>query len=107
MNYRLNELSQLLLCSFDEARAWVRTLERFEPVTRDGRGARLVTSAQLERIAVARFVAANRPISRGAALNFVLKLDATHSAIQWLETSREVLGVTALEARVARFEQTH
>ena len=104
MNHRLIELSLLLICPFDEARAWVRALERLESVARDARGARTVTSDQLERIAVARLVAANRRISRGQALAFVARLEATHQALAWLDSSRAVLGLTALEARVALLE---
>ena len=104
MNYRLTELPLLLTCSFDEARAWVRALEQLEPVQRDAKGARTVTSSQLERIAVARLVAANRQISRGDALDFVAQLNATQDAIAYLESSRKSLGIMALEARVARIE---
>ena len=104
MNHRLIELSLLLVCPFDEARAWVRALERLESVARDARGARTVTSDQLERIAVARLVAANRRISRGQALSFVRQLEPAHDALKWLDSSRTALGLTALEARVASLE---
>ncbi len=104
VNHRLIELSLLLICPFDEARAWVRALEHLEPVTRDARGARTVTTAQLERIAVARLVAANRHISRVQALKFVAQLGAAHDALTWLNSSRAILGLTALEARVALLE---
>lgn len=104
MNHRLIELSLLLICPFDEARAWVRALERLEPMMRDARGARTVTTAQLERIGVARLVAANRQVSRVQALKFVSRLGAAHDALAWLDSSRAVLGLTALEARVALLE---
>ena len=104
VNHRLIELSLLLICPFDEARAWVRALEHLEPVTRDARGARTITTAQLERIAVARLVTANRGVSRVQALRFVARLGAAHDALAWLDSSRAVLGSTALEARVALLE---
>ena len=104
MNYRLTELPLLLTCSFDEARAWVRALEQLEPVERDAKGARTVTPSQLERIAVARLVAANRQMSRGNALDFVAQLNLTRDAIAYLESSRTSLGIMALEARVASIE---
>ena len=98
MNHRLIELSLLLVCPFDEARAWVRALERLESVARDARGARTVTSDQLERIAVARLVAANRRILRGQSLAFVRQLEPAHDALKWLDSSRTVLGIKNLEA---------
>lgn len=105
MTYRLSELPLLLGCTFEEARAWVRALETGETVERDARRARLVTPAQLERIAAARMIASNRKVSRVAALHFVARLDAAFEALRWLEVSRGMLGVTALEARIAALEQ--
>lgn len=104
MTYRLSELPLLLGCTFDEARAWVRALETFEAVNRDARGARLVMPVQLERIAAARVIASNRQVSRAEAFRFVARLDAALECLRWLEVGREVLGVAALELRVAALE---
>jgi hypothetical protein len=106
MTYRLSELSVLLGCSFNDARAWVRALETFEPAARDARCARLVTLAQLERIAAARLIASTRDLSRVEAIKFVGQLDRALETLQWLDASREVLGITVLEARVIALEKT-
>jgi hypothetical protein len=95
----------LLGCGFNDARAWVRALETFEPVARDARCARLVTLAQLERIAAARLIASTRDLSRIEAIKFVGQLDRALETLQWLDASREVMGVTALEARVTVLEK--
>jgi hypothetical protein len=104
MHYRLTELPLLLLTTFDEARAWVRTLEHFETVQRGMNGARVVTLNQLERIAVARLIAANRGVPRPRALELASNLQRGVVAVQWLEAHREVLGISTLEARVAALE---
>jgi hypothetical protein len=105
MTYRLSELSLLLGCSFNDARAWVRALEASECVARDARNARLVTPAQLERIAAARVIASTREISRIEAIKFVGQLDRALETLQWLDASREVLGIAALETRVIALEK--
>lgn len=103
--YRISDLPLLLGCTFDEGRAWVRALETCETVGRDTRDARLVTPAQVERIAAARVIASSRTLSRVEAIGFVVRLDAALDALQWLETGREVLGLDTLEARVAALER--
>jgi hypothetical protein len=105
MTYRLSELSLLLGCRFNDARAWVRALETSEPVARDVRCARLVTLAQLERIAAARLIASTRDLSRIEAIKFVGQLDRALETLQWLHATREVLGVAALDTRVIALEK--
>jgi hypothetical protein len=104
MKYALTELALLLACPFDEVRAWVRTLEMFEPVERDARGARRVTAVQLERIATARIISANRQLSRVRSLAVVIQLESASDALGYLESSRVRLGVTELEVRVSALE---
>jgi hypothetical protein len=106
MTYTLSELPLLLGCTFAEARAWVRTLEIFESIERDFRGARLVSPDQLERIAAARVIASNRGISKVEAIKFVAHLDQALDTLQQLNVIRKALGVTALEARVTVLEKT-
>ena len=105
MTYRLSELSLLLGCGFNDARAWVRALETSEPVARDARCARLVTLAQLERIAAARLIASTRDLSRIEAIRFVGQLDRALETVQWLDAGREIMGVAALETRVIALEK--
>jgi hypothetical protein len=105
MTYRLSELSLLLGCCFNDARAWVRALEASEPVARDARDARLVTAAQLERIAAARVIASTREISRMEAIKFVGQLDRAFETLQWLDASREIMGIAVLETRVIALEK--
>jgi hypothetical protein len=105
MTYRLSELSLLLGCSFNAARAWVRALEASEPVARDARCARLVTPAQLERIAAARVIASTREISRIEAISFVFQLDRALETLHWLDATRKIMGIAALENRVIALEK--
>lgn len=106
MTYRLSELSLLLGCSFNEARAWVRALEVSDPVARDARDARLVSPAQLERIAAARIISSTREISRVKAIRFVAQLDQALETLHWLDATREILGIHALEIRIIALEKT-
>ena len=106
MTYRLSELSLLLGCRFNDARAWVRALEASEPVARDAQWARLVTPAQLERIAAARVIASTRQISRIEAIKFVGQLDRALETLHWLDATREVLSIHALETRIIALEKT-
>ena len=106
MTYRLSELSLLLGCSFNEARAWVRALETSEPVARDARNARLVTPAQLERIAAARVITSTREISKVKAIKLTDELDRALETRHWLDATREMLGIHALETRVIALEKT-
>jgi hypothetical protein len=105
MTYKLSELPLLLGCTFAEARAWVRTLEIFESIKRDFRGARLVSPNQLERIAAARVIASNRGVSRVKAIKFVARLDQALETLHKLDVIREALGVTALETRIIALEK--
>jgi hypothetical protein len=105
MTYKLSELPLLLGCTFAEARAWVRTLETFESIERDFRGARLVSPDQLERIVAARVIASNRRISRVKAIKLIAHLDQALETLHQLHVVREALGVTALEARVTVLEK--
>jgi hypothetical protein len=106
VNYTLNQLALLLVCPFDEARAWVRALELKQPILRDARGARTVTAVQLETIALARVVAAERGLSKPTALKAVGQLGRAQDALGLLEANRVSLGVVALERRVAALEAT-
>jgi hypothetical protein len=106
MTYRLSELSLLLGCRFNDARAWVRALEASELVARDARDARLVTPVQLERIAAARVIASTREISRIEAIKFVGQLDRALETLHWLDATCEVLGIHALKTRVIALENT-
>ena len=105
MSYRISELTLLLGCTFNEARAWVRALEAVGAVDRDARGARLVTPTQLEHIAAARVIMSTRKISRAAAIRMVTQLDHALEALDRLDRQRDALGIAALEARVAALEQ--
>jgi hypothetical protein len=60
ITYQLSEVALLLGFKLEEARAWVRVLEMFESVIRDERGARCITSTQLEQIVAARVIASTR-----------------------------------------------
>jgi hypothetical protein len=106
MTYRISDLSLLLGCSFNDARAWVRALEASEPVARDARCARLVTLAQLERIAAARLIASTRDLSRIEAVKFVGQLEPALETLHWLDATREVLGIHAIETRIIALEKT-
>ena len=106
MTYRLSELSLLLGCSFNEARAWVRAVEVSESVARDARASRLVSPAQLERIAAARITASTRAISRVKAIRFVAQLDQALETLLWLDATRKIMGIHVLETRVIAFEKT-
>ena len=105
MTLSLSELARALLCSLDEVRAWVRTLEHFETIERDARGKRILSQSQVDRIIATRILANSRGWSKRKSLELLLQLETSVEANEQLGTIRQALGLDRLEKRIQSLEQ--
>jgi hypothetical protein len=105
MTLSLSELARALLCSLDELRAWVRTLEQFETVERDAHGKRVLSQVQVDRIIAARILASSRAWSKRKSLESLLQLQTSVEGIAQLGAVRQAFGLTQLEKRILSLEQ--
>jgi hypothetical protein len=105
MTLSLSELARALLCSLDEVRAWVRTLEQVETVERDARGKRILSRVQVDQIIAARILASSHGWSKRKSLESLRQLEASIEASEQLSTVRQALGLDRLEQRIQSLEQ--
>jgi hypothetical protein len=105
MTLSLSELARALLCSLDEVRAWVRTLEQVETVERDARGKRILSRVQVDQIIAARILASSRGWSKRKSLESLLQLETSVEANAQLGAVCQALGLNRLEKRIQSLEQ--